>query len=78
MIASYFPLISDDDLLPPSAREIYLRESERQGETPESARFRLRQWLDGLREQRAIQMRAAARARLSAVSAEVDAVPAGT
>lgn len=58
MIANYYNQINDDDLMPPESRQMYLRELQLQGDTPELAQFRLGQLLTGQRERKAIALRA--------------------
>ena len=45
----------DSVLMPQSSREIYLREMIQQGDSVETANFRLRQRLSGMREQMCLQ-----------------------
>lgn len=43
--------VGDDELWPPAMREAYVKELVKMGESPELAKFRLCQRMNGLREQ---------------------------
>jgi len=55
-ISTFFPKIDMSKILPQYSRDIYTRELQRQGDSPELAQFRLQQRIDGLLLQHATEL----------------------
>ena len=55
-ISAFFPQIDMSRVLPQYSRDIYTRELQRQGDSPELAQFRLQQRIDGLLLQHATEL----------------------
>ncbi len=55
-ISAFFHRVDMSRILPQYSRDIYMRELQRQGDSPELAQFRLQQRIDGLLLQHATEL----------------------